>query len=139
MTIHIVERGLQVDVEISIREQQAEQLWQLYEWLVVEERTQRHMTEFDFIRSGHGQGQMGFDAASINAVVANAIALGSLIVSIAAWRSASRQACSVVLKANGVEVVIDAKVEDVQSIVAALSAANDRSQEVGVEAGGEIS
>jgi hypothetical protein len=53
------------------------------------------------------EGRMGLDATAINAVVANALALGSLLVSIAAWRQTRPRPPSVNVVHNEIHVRIE--------------------------------
>lgn len=51
--------------------------------------------------------RMGPDAATINAILANALALGSLLVSIAAWRQTRPQPPTVTVVHNEIHVKIE--------------------------------
>src|SRR5690606_38432819 len=76
-----------------------------------------------------GPGHMGAEGLElINVVLSNAIALGSLIVSIASWRASRPRRPPVHIETNGVSVVVHTNdPEDLRAIVEALTRTTTRS------------
>ncbi|GAA1172890.1 hypothetical protein F4556_002083 [Kitasatospora gansuensis] len=102
----------------------------LYRWLVAESEL-RGGAEVALRGGGMTPGQMGEGALEIvNVVIANGIALGSLVTAVAAWRGSRSRPPQVRLERNGVVVTLqDASPEEVERI---LRVWND-----GAVAGGE--
>ncbi|AJT62559.1 hypothetical protein T261_0870 [Streptomyces lydicus] len=95
-------------------------LTSLYRWLARDPDTAGHTT-ISLAPGAPGAGDMGGAFEVINAVVANAIALGGLAVACATWRDARPGAPVVRIERDGVTVTVeDGSPETVSRIVAAL-------------------
>ncbi|MFI1963188.1 hypothetical protein ACH429_03460 [Streptomyces pathocidini] len=77
----------------------------LYQWLLRERALRGHAQ----VTSGSAQAgdAMGSAVEWVNVVVANAIALGSLLTTLATWRATRPSAPTVRIEVNGVTVAVD--------------------------------
>jgi hypothetical protein len=110
-----------VKAEISIESDKSDRdLASLYQWLTRDpELKQKVKMSTEDAKSKPGE--MGLDVDSINAVVANLLAMGSLVVSIAAWRGTQTKPSAVRIKHQGLTAVVNSdSPEAIQSVIDAL-------------------
>lgn len=90
----------------------------LYRWLVAEPEL-RGRAEVGVGAAEAGPGHMGGALDVVNVVLANSIALGSLITAVLAWRGTRPRAPQVRLERDGVVVIVqDSSPETVERILA---------------------
>lgn len=93
----------------------------LYRWLVAEPEL-RGLAEVSTGSGQPGQGRMGGALDVIDVVLANGIALGSLITAVAAWRNARPRPPVVRLERDGMVVTLrDGSPEAVERILRSLN------------------
>lgn len=79
-----------MELTIHVSDETGRGAGDLYQWLL-RDRDQLLGIRLDATPDRADPSGMGLDVATINALVANAIALGSLIMAIATWRDARRK------------------------------------------------
>jgi hypothetical protein len=90
-----------VEVTITVDERgSSECLASLYQWLARDPELRD--VGLRPVSEALSPGDMGLDMAAINAILANVMAAGSLVVSIATWRESRRAAPAVQVKAGEV-------------------------------------
>lgn len=93
----------------------------LYQWLSRDPELRRSakITAADAVPT---PGEMGLDVASINAILSNLLATGSLVVSILAWKDTHQNSPTVRIEHGAVTAVVEGESpEAVQSILDALA------------------
>ncbi|ARF53871.1 effector-associated constant component EACC1 [Streptomyces gilvosporeus] len=127
---------MQVDIAVDAQadgESDDRSLTSLYRWLGRDPEVVRH-AQVSLVPRQAQPGDMGDAFEVINAVVANAIALGGLVVACATWRGSRSAAPPVRIERDGVTITVeDGSPESVHRIVAALA----RGDQDGDEADGD--
>jgi phage-related tail protein len=92
----------------------------LYRWLVLDPDLRGH-AKVSTAPAAPEAGHMGGALDTVNIVLGNTIALGNLLVAVAAWRGSRRNPPEVRLERDGVAVTVrDASPEDVERILRIL-------------------
>ncbi|MFF4711035.1 hypothetical protein ACFY2V_06455 [Streptomyces eurythermus] len=103
----------------------------LYRWLVLEPEL-RGRAKVSTATAGSEAGRMGGAPDIVDIVLGNAIALGNLLVAVAAWRDSRRRPPEVRLERRGVAVTLrDASPEDIERILGVLDPGEDGDSEPG--------
>ncbi|MEU6678678.1 hypothetical protein [Streptomyces sp. NPDC046925] len=97
----------------------------LYRWLIADGEL-RGRAEVSLAAAVPGRGHMGGAQDVIEVVLANTIALGNLLVAVAAWRGSRPRAPQVRVERDGVTVTVeDGSAETVERVLRALGAGDD--------------
>lgn len=112
-----------MEIRVRVEERGNAQLQSLYRWITTDLNISAD-AKFKLQSVPAEAGRMGPDASTLNAVVGNVLALGSLVVSIAAWRKSSHSRPNISLETENVQVLIDADIDDVDQVVLRLTSDN---------------